>query len=108
MRPKWPKLASLAQKYAHYSFSYLVHSLLPKDNLFKNIFEREGLYHDGYIEPKKGIVHVSLFNKGQYVQEIPQSQNTHQPMSPKPLDLWNNNKAGPEVIKLFAWFFLMF
>ena len=53
MRPKWPKLASLAQKYAHYSFSYLVHSLLPKDNLFKNIFEREGLYHDGHIEPKK-------------------------------------------------------
>ena len=28
MRPKWPKLASLAQKYAHSSFSSLVHSLL--------------------------------------------------------------------------------
>ena len=34
IRPKWPKLASLA----HSSFSSLVHSLLPKDNLFKNIF----------------------------------------------------------------------
>ena len=29
----WPKLASLAQKT---SFISLVHSLLPKDNLFKN------------------------------------------------------------------------
>ena len=34
MRLKWPKIASLA----HSSFSSLVHSLLPKDNLFKNIF----------------------------------------------------------------------
>ena len=32
MRPKWPKLA-------HSSFSSMVHSLLPKDNLFKNIFD---------------------------------------------------------------------
>ena len=32
MRPKWPKLA-------HSSFSSLVHSLLPEDNLFKNIFD---------------------------------------------------------------------
>ena len=38
MRPKWPKLANLAQKVAHSSFSSLVHSLLPKDTLFKNIF----------------------------------------------------------------------
>ena len=38
MRPKRPKLASLAQKFAHFSFSSLVHSFLPKDNLFKNIF----------------------------------------------------------------------
>ena len=39
MRPKWPKLASLAQKLAHFSFSSSVHSLLPKDNLFKDIFD---------------------------------------------------------------------
>ena len=38
MGPKWPKLASLAGEFAHSSFSYLVHSLLPKDNLFKDIF----------------------------------------------------------------------
>ena len=37
MRPKWPKLASLDRKFAHSSFSSLVHSLLPKDNIFKNI-----------------------------------------------------------------------
>ena len=30
MRPK---------KFAHSCFSYLVHSLLPKDNLFKNTFD---------------------------------------------------------------------
>ena len=39
MRPKWPKLASLAKKIAHSSFNSLVHSLLPKDNLSKNIFD---------------------------------------------------------------------
>ena len=33
------KLASLAQKIAHSSFSSLVNSLLLKDNLFKNIFD---------------------------------------------------------------------
>ena len=38
MRPKWPKLANLAQKVAHSNFSSLVKSLLPKDILFKNIF----------------------------------------------------------------------
>ena len=38
MRPKWPKLASLARKLAHSSFSSSMHSLLPKDNLIKNIF----------------------------------------------------------------------
>ena len=43
MRPNWPKLASLAQKFAHSSFSSLVHSLLPKDNLFKTIFNLTGI-----------------------------------------------------------------
>ena len=38
MRPKWPKLASLARKYARSSYSSSVHSLLPTDNLLKNIF----------------------------------------------------------------------
>ena len=33
MRPECPKLASLAQKYAHSSFSSLVHPLLPRDTL---------------------------------------------------------------------------
>ena len=37
MWPNWLKLASLAQKFAHSSFSSFVHSLLPKDNIFKNI-----------------------------------------------------------------------
>ena len=32
MRPKWPR------NFAHSSFSSLVHSLLPTDNIFKNIF----------------------------------------------------------------------
>ena len=31
MKPKWQKLASLARKYVHSSFSSLVQSLLPKD-----------------------------------------------------------------------------
>ena len=35
MRPRWPKLASLAHK----TCTLLVSVLLPKDNLFKNIFE---------------------------------------------------------------------
>ena len=41
MRPKWPKLASLAlaRKPAHSCFSSSVHSFLPNDNLFKNIFD---------------------------------------------------------------------
>ena len=40
MRPKWPKLASLAKIICTLrSFSSLVHSLLPKDNLFKIIFD---------------------------------------------------------------------
>ena len=38
MRPEWPKLASLAQKLAHSSFSSSVHSLLQKDSLFRYIF----------------------------------------------------------------------
>ena len=37
MRPKWPKLISLAQNLLHSSFSSLVQSLLPRDNLFTNI-----------------------------------------------------------------------
>ena len=35
MSSKWPKLASLIQKYAHSSFSSLVHSMLPKDTLLR-------------------------------------------------------------------------
>ena len=35
MKPKWQKLASLAQKYAHSSFSYLMQSLLPNDTLLR-------------------------------------------------------------------------
>ena len=37
MRPKWPKLASLAKKFAHSRFSSIVRYLLSKDNLLKNI-----------------------------------------------------------------------
>ena len=37
MKPKWQKLASLAQEICS-SFSSLVRSLLPKDIPFKNIF----------------------------------------------------------------------
>ena len=40
MRPKWLKLASFAQKiFTLYTFSVLVYSLLPRDNLSKNIFD---------------------------------------------------------------------
>ena len=35
MKPKWQKLASLAQKFAHSSFISLVQSLLPKDTLLR-------------------------------------------------------------------------
>ena len=35
MKPKWQKLASLAQEYAHSSFSSFVQSLLPKDTLLR-------------------------------------------------------------------------
>ena len=35
MRPKWPKLASQAKKYAQSGFSSLLHSLLPKDTLLR-------------------------------------------------------------------------
>ena len=47
MKPKWPKLASLAQQFALSSFSSLVNSLLLKDNFFKNIFD--GM-HQGNME----------------------------------------------------------
>ena len=39
MTPKWRKLASLAQEIWTSSLSSLVQSLLPKDTLFKNIFD---------------------------------------------------------------------
>ena len=40
MRPKWTKLAFLAQKTCTlYTFSYFVYSLLPKANLKKDIIE---------------------------------------------------------------------
>ena len=35
MTPKWQKLVSLAQEYAHSSFSSLVLSSLPKDILLR-------------------------------------------------------------------------
>ena len=35
MKPKWQKLASLAQKYAHSVFSSLVQFLLPKNALLR-------------------------------------------------------------------------
>ena len=35
MTPKWQKVASLAQEYAHSGFSSLVQSLLPKDTLLR-------------------------------------------------------------------------
>ena len=39
MRPKWPKLASLAQKICTLQFQFLCAFLLPKYNVFKNIFD---------------------------------------------------------------------
>ena len=42
-----------ARKFAHSSFSSLVHFLLPKDNLFKNLFtdgRGHGLYFPNNIE----------------------------------------------------------
>ena len=40
MWPKWQKLADLAKKSCTlYTFNALVYSLLPIDNLFKNIFD---------------------------------------------------------------------
>ena len=56
MRPKWPKLASLAQKNVHSSFSSLMHSLLAKDNLLEHlfIFSKENFaYHKRQIMQKK-------------------------------------------------------
>ena len=44
MRPKWPKLASLAQKPAQSSFNSSVQSLLPKDNLSKIILYLQDKY----------------------------------------------------------------
>ena len=38
MKPNWQKLASLAQKYAHFSLSSLVQSLLPRDTLLRTYF----------------------------------------------------------------------
>ena len=39
MTPKWQKLVSLAQEYAHSSFSSLVLFFASKGYPFKNIFE---------------------------------------------------------------------
>ena len=50
MMPKWPKLASLAQKTCTLSFSSLVNSLLPKDYLFKNIFVTTLLLKSNVLE----------------------------------------------------------
>ena len=41
MKPKWQKLASLARKYAHSSFSSLVQSLLPRDTLLRTYLTRK-------------------------------------------------------------------
>ena len=60
MRPKWPKLASQAQTYAHSSFISLVHSLLSKDTLLRiylhtMIKQRKGLSTHKQPELKKNI-----------------------------------------------------
>ena len=51
MRPKWPKLASLAQKVAHSSFSSLVQSLLPKDTFLRTYIRLLGLCDGGRTSP---------------------------------------------------------
>ena len=45
MKPKSQKLASLARKYAHSSFSSLVQSLLPKDTLLRTYLTQIRLFH---------------------------------------------------------------
>ena len=56
MWPKLPNLASLAQNFAHSSFSSLVHSLLPKDNIFKNILN----------ESLMEAIHYKIWKKTDY------------------------------------------
>ena len=55
MKPKWQKLASLAQKYAHSSFSSLVQPLLPKDTLLRTYLTSlqlvTGTYGGGRTSP---------------------------------------------------------
>ena len=48
MRPKWPKLASLTQKICTLWFQFLVHSLLPREDLLKNIFTFNTQYSHQY------------------------------------------------------------
>ena len=53
MKPKWQILASLAQKYAHSSFSSLVQSLLPRDTLLRT-FLNISLVNNNRIEMVDG------------------------------------------------------
>ena len=53
MRPKWPKLATWPRKFAHSSFTSSVHSLLPKDNLFKNILDIKYKTMRGHMSRQK-------------------------------------------------------
>ena len=45
MKPKWQKLASLAQESAHSSISFLVQSLLSKDTLLRTYLKHEDLLY---------------------------------------------------------------
>ena len=56
MKPKWQKLASLAQEYAPSSFSCLVQSLLPKDTLLRTYSLTDILiiFGRGYISSQDG------------------------------------------------------
>ena len=41
MKPKWQKLASLAQKNARSSLSSMVHPLLPKDTILRTYLNKK-------------------------------------------------------------------
>ena len=72
MKPKWQKLASLAQEYAHSSFSSLVQSLLPKDTLLRTYQKRQ---IDGVSTNRLLDVWKTLLSFSKYFSSNTFSQN---------------------------------
>ena len=69
MTPKWQKLASLAQKYAHSSFSSLVQSLLPRDTLLRTYFMQKPAFKVAFLNDKNTLPFCAVGSGWEWISE---------------------------------------